>query len=195
MRNRNTSASHSLPRLMVDAMVHTGELKNTSTVNNITGSARTSMAPIDARLARVMRAAQPNTDPTPVAVHTNIVAMTMASRIMSTSTRGLGPPNKPPITATTSDTAEAVARCWVETMRDTSQPTTPAAGKTSTKMASTNHSVRVGVPSMSIVCLPVRATVAAEHAAITANAARAGAERVHTRCTSAPGRSTAGNPR
>ena len=39
-------------------------------------------------------------------------------------------------------------------MRDTSQPTRAAAGNTNTKRASTNHSVRVGVPSMSMVCLP-----------------------------------------
>ncbi len=80
-------------------------------------------------------------------------------------------------------------------MRDTSQPASAADGSTSTAAARTNHSVLVGRPSMSMVCLPVIKTMMIENAIITANAARAGADRDHTRRTSAPGRSTDGRPR
>ena len=58
-----------------------------------------------------------------------------------------------------------------------------------------NHSVRVGCPSMSIVCLPVTTTTRAELSMNTATAASAGADRGQTRRTRAPGRSTAGSPR
>ena len=79
--------------------------------------------------------------------------------------------------------------------RDTHQPTKTATGSTRTSSASTNHSVRVGWPSMSMVCLPVVATTSAELAMKTANPASTGAERGHSRRTSAPGRNTAGRPR
>ena len=58
-----------------------------------------------------------------------------------------------------------------------------------------NHSVRVGVPSMSIVCLPVTVTTTIENAIVTAKAASAGTDLNQTRRTRVPGRSTAGRPR
>jgi succinate dehydrogenase / fumarate reductase flavoprotein subunit len=51
-----------------------------------------------------------------------------------------------------------------------------------------------GRSTMSMVCSPARATIAIEVAAITARPASAGAERLHTRRSSAEGRTTAGRP-
>lgn len=133
-------------------MVHTGELKNTSTVSSITGSARTTSAPIEARLARVMRPAQPTKAPTPVAVHSNITAMTTASSAMSKNTSADGPPKTAPSIAAPTATAEATPRHRAGSMRFTSQPARAAAGSTATTTNRTNHSVRVGDPSMSMVC-------------------------------------------
>ena len=77
---------------------------------------------------------------------------------------------------------------------DTSQPTSEATGSTRTSNARTNHSVRVGSPSMLMVYLPVTRTTTAELTMNTANAASAGADRGQSRRTSRPGRSTAGSP-
>ncbi len=49
-----------------------------------------------------------------------------------------------------------------------------------------NPSVTVGRPSMSMVCWPDNATTRIELAATTAKAARAGADRLHTRRSRAP---------
>ena len=80
-------------------------------------------------------------------------------------------------------------------MRETRQPTSAAIGSTRISNPSTNHSLRVGWPLMSMVCLPLIATTRMELAMNTAKAASAGADRGHSRRTSAPGRSTAGRPR
>ena len=48
---------------------------------------------------------------------------------------------------------------------------------------------------MSMVCMPDTVTTMIEFTAKTASAAIAGADRLHTLCSSAPGRSTAGSPR
>ena len=106
--------------------------------------------------------------------------MITASTIRSTSTRGLGPPKNPPRMAMTSDAVET-NECDTFGSRVTNQPTMPDTGRPNRKTASTNHSVRVGVPSISMVCLPVSNTMATEAAIMTANVASAGADRDHTR--------------
>ena len=133
-------------------------------------------------------------EPRPVAVLSKMSVTTTASRSMFTNWRALGPPKNPATAVTSIAITATTARYCTAAMRDTAQPTTAAAGNTNTKMPSTNHSVRVGVPLISMVCLPVSATTIAEHTIITANAASAGADRDTTRRTRAPGRSTAGNP-
>ena len=65
-------------------------------------------------------------------------------------------------------TATATRRHRRLAIRDTSQPTTAAAGSTSTSSASTAPSARSGLPPMSMVCLPDSATTPMELAAITA---------------------------
>lgn len=89
---RNTRANHSRGRWTVAAMVHTGPLKKTSTVNNITGSARSNRLPTEARLPSIMRTAQPRMAPPPLAVPRRISATMTASATRSAHTRGLGPP-------------------------------------------------------------------------------------------------------
>ena len=134
-------------------------------------------------------------DPRPDAVSANTIAITIASNSRSASTRGLGPPTMPPAIATTTATVAARVRPWTVEILDTSQPTSDAMGRTRTTNPSTNHSARVGPPSMLTVCLPVTSTTTAELSMNTANAASAGADRGHSRRTSRPGRSTAGSPR
>lgn len=89
---RNSNAHHSRGRCTVAAMVHTGPLKNTSTVNNITGSARSNRLPTEARLASIMRTAHPRMAPAPVAVPRKISATMTASATRSTHRSALGPP-------------------------------------------------------------------------------------------------------
>ena len=145
--------------------------------------------------SRVIRVAQPRIEPAPEAVSANTIATTIASNTRSASIRGLGPPRMAPMIETTNDTVAAIVRPRRVRIRETSQPTTAATGSTTARSARMNHSVRVGCPSMSIVCLPVTTTTRAELSMNTATAASAGAERGQTRRTRAPGRSTAGSPR
>ena len=85
-------------------------------------------------------------EPRPDAVITKIVAITTASKIRSTSTRGLGPPMMPPaIPAKTATVAATVRpRTW-RFWRPTSRPALRRVA-TRTSNPSTNHSVRVGSP-------------------------------------------------
>jgi hypothetical protein len=176
-------------------MSHTGELKNTRIVSNSSGSARVTIDPAAARFDVVIWTAQPRIEPAPHAVSANMAAITTPSKMRSTRTRGLGPPKTPHTIATVVATVAATVRPGTVEIRETSQPTNAAIGSTRMSSASTNHSVRVRWPLMSMVCLPVTATTSAELAMKTANPANAGAERGHTRRTKAPGLSTAGRPR
>ena len=192
---RNSSASHNRGRDTVAAMSHTGELKKTRIVSKSSGSARVTIDPAAARFDVVICTAQPRIEPAPHAVSPRMAAITMASTMRSTRTRGLGPPRMPPAIAMVTATVAATLRPRTVEIRDTHQPTNTAMGSTRTSSASTNHSVRVGWPSMSMVCWPVTATTSAELAMKTANPASTGAERGHSRRTRAPGLSTAGRPR
>ena len=96
-----------------------------------------------------------------------------------------GPPKIAPSTITATDTAAAIRRRSQGPIRDTSQPARTATGSTSTSSARTNFSATVGLPAMSTVWAPVSDTTSIELAATTANAASAGAERLHTRRTRA----------
>ena len=146
-------------------------------------------------MVRVSSAAHPMIEPTPVAVRTRMIPTVAPQNIRFTGIRALGPPKTAPRAATTSERFAIITRLGMESTFATNHPVTAADGITSTSMAKTNPSARLGRPSMSMVCMPEIFTTMIEFNANTAIAASAGADRLHTRRTSAPGRSTAGSPR
>ena len=131
----------------------------------------------------------------PVAVSTITAPTAVPQMIKFVGIRVLGPP-KTAASATIARAAVAITdRGAVESTFATNHPAAHAAGITSTRRPRTKPSVRSGRPSMSMVCMPDTVTTMIEFTAKTASAAIAGADRLHTLCSSAPGRSTAGSPR
>ncbi len=124
-----------------------------------------------------------------------MAAISPATNSTSASTYADGPPKTAPSTHTSTAAAAAAARPRRLPIRDTAQPTAAATGSTRTSSTRMNHSLRVGEPSMSMVCLPVMATTATELAMNTASTASAGALRCQRCRANTPGRSTVGSPR
>src|ERR1700688_2018656 len=113
---KNNSADHNRPRPTDAAISQTGELKNTSTVSNTTGSARSINCPTNPNCDTASRVAQPSTEPSPVAVSSGTI-----SRLSAVPATSVTPPNASLTSATAAATVEATNRARVLRSRDTSQ--------------------------------------------------------------------------